>query len=329
MDRTERFYKIDQLLSEYRAVPLSVLMNKLEVSRATLKRDLEYMRTRLNAPIIWDREAGGYRFEQPSKAGPKYELPGLWFSAREIHALLTMQHLLANLGGGGLLGEQVIPLQQRLRSLLGSADSSADEVGKRVRILNPAQRHLPIEHFAELGSALLKRKRVLITYYARTENDETRREVSPQRMVYYKGNWYLDAWCHLRDALRSFSMECIRRVETLATPARNIASGRLDAQLGAGYGIFSGDELQWAELLFSAERARWVAGEQWHPSQEGRYEADGRYYLKLPFTDDRELIMDILRHGSQVQVLAPVALRDRVRQELSLALAGYATSDVV
>lgn len=326
MDRTERFYKIDQLLSEHRAVPLSVLMDKLEVSRATLKRDLEYMRTRLNAPIIWDREAGGYRFEVPAKAGPKYELPGLWFSAREIHALLTMQHLLNNLGGGGLLGVQIVPLQQRLRSLLGSADASADEVAKRVRIINPAQRQLAETHFSQLGSALLKRKRAIITYRARSSDVETRREISPQRLVYYRGNWYLDAWCHLREGLRSFSVDCVMRVETLATPARNVAVARLDTLLGAGYGIFSGETIHWAELLFSPERARWVSGEQWHPAQEARFEADGSYYLKLPYADDRELVMDILRHGAEVAVLAPMALRQRVADELARASIRYALS---
>jgi predicted DNA-binding transcriptional regulator YafY len=64
MDRTERFYKIDQLLNDRRAVPMDVLMEKLESSKATVKRDLEYMRDRLNAPIIWDRSLRGYCFDR-------------------------------------------------------------------------------------------------------------------------------------------------------------------------------------------------------------------------------------------------------------------------
>ena len=69
MDRTERFYKIDQMIHDRRLVPFAELQEALEVSRATLKRDLEYMRNRLNAPIVWDRHAGtggGYRFENPN-----------------------------------------------------------------------------------------------------------------------------------------------------------------------------------------------------------------------------------------------------------------------
>ncbi|MDP2135978.1 MAG: DeoR family transcriptional regulator, partial [Sulfuritalea sp.] len=111
MDRTERFYKIDQMIHDRTLVPLVDLMAALEVSRATLKRDLEYMRNRLNAPIVWDRDAGGYRFDTPhADGGAQYELPGLWFNSGEVHALLTMQHLLTDLDPGGILTPHIQPL---------------------------------------------------------------------------------------------------------------------------------------------------------------------------------------------------------------------------
>ena len=81
MERLERFYKIHQLLTDRKTpVAFSVLKKSLGISTATLKRDLEYMRERFHAPIEYDREANGYRFGEP-RPGPRYELPGLWFSA--------------------------------------------------------------------------------------------------------------------------------------------------------------------------------------------------------------------------------------------------------
>ncbi|MDD5296418.1 MAG: YafY family protein [Rhodocyclaceae bacterium] len=325
MDRTERFYKIDQLLSERKVVPFAVLQEKLEVSRATIKRDLEYLRSRLNAPIVWDREARGYRFGSPEQvgAGDRYELPGLWFSSEEILALLTMQHLLANLDRGGLLGAQVEPMQARLRGLLGSADNSAEEVQKRVRILGMAARSTPLDQFSLVGSALLKRKRLSINYFARGRGENSEREISPLRLVHYRDNWYLDAWCHLRQGLRSFSLDAMHAVQLLASPAVDVPEDQLDADLGAGYGIFSGREVQWARLRFTAERARWVASETWHPNQKGHFDADGSYLLELPYSDDRELLMDILRQGRGVAVLAPSELRRRVAEELRAAASSY------
>lgn len=64
MNQTERFYKIDQLLNERVVVSFQELLDNLEVSRATLKRDLQYLRDRLNAPIVFDRDAGGVSLRQ-------------------------------------------------------------------------------------------------------------------------------------------------------------------------------------------------------------------------------------------------------------------------
>ncbi len=323
MDRTERFYRIDQLLNEKKIVPFSLLVEKLEVSRATIKRDLEYMRNRLNAPIVWDREEGGYRFAGREGGAAQYELPGMWFSAQEVHALLTMQHLLMGLDTGGLLGPHIAPLLARLRALLGTTDDTTEEIHKRIRILGMASRRMALDHFAVVGSALLRRKRLLISHYVRARDETIEREVSPQRLVHYRDNWYLDAWCHLRNDLRSFAVDAIRRTEIIEQPARNIPEKTLDSVLGAGYGIFSGRKVSWAKLRFTPERARWVSLEQWHPRQKARFDKDGAYLLEVPFSDSRELVMDILKQGAGVEVLAPATLRKDVAAQLQKALGQY------
>jgi len=325
MDRTERLYKIDLLLNEQPGISFATLQDRLEVSRATLKRDLAYLKDRLNAPIVFDREVGGYRFDRvASPVGDAYELPGLWFSAEEIHALLTMQHLLANLDTGGLLGPHIQPLLARLSALLGSAASPAEEIQKRIFVLNVGNREFHLEHFQTVGSALLNRKRLQIDYFAKGKGELSQREVSPQRLVYYRNNWYLDAWCHLREDIRAFALDSIRRAEILEKKAKAVPAKSLDAVLGAGYGIFSGKDVRWATLRFTAERARWVAGERWHPQQQGRLLADGSYELKLPYSKDPELLMDILKFGADCTVLAPKELRERVAAEVRRMAETYA-----
>ena len=330
MDRTERFYKIDQMIHERRVVPRADLMAALEVSRATLKRDLEYMRNRLNAPIIWDREAGtggGYRFDTPHiDGGAQYELPGLWFNSGEVHALLTMQHLLVDLDPGGILTPHIQPLIARLNNLLGSAENTADEIRRRVLIVGLGKRDLKLAHFEKVGAALLRRKRLVISYFARGSGETTEREVSPQRLVYYRENWYLDAWCHLRQGLRNFSLDSILNANVIEKKAREVSRRTMDEALGPGYGIFSGRSLRHARLRFTAERARWVAQETWHPKQKGAYNADGSWLLEFPYADHRELIMDILKFGADVEVLAPADLRQRVADEAARMTQLYATA---
>jgi predicted DNA-binding transcriptional regulator YafY len=322
MDRTERFYKIDQLLTRHRCVPIERFLKELEVSPATFKRDIEYMRNRFHAPIVWDRERNGYCFGTPAAGAPPYQLPGLWFNASEIHALLAMEQLLEGIDPG-ILAERLGPVKQRLRELLGSADHSASEVRRRIKVLPMARRTMPAREFETAASALLNRKRLFIRYLSRTSNEQTEREVSPQRLVHYRENWYLDAWCHMRKALRSFAVDCVRHAEVRGTGAIDVPEATLDEVLGSGYGIFSGRAVLWAKLRFSPMAARWVASEAWHPNQRTGYEPDGSYMLEVPYSDDRELLRDILRHGADVEVLAPASLRDRVRSALQAALKRY------
>ncbi|MBI5923226.1 MAG: YafY family transcriptional regulator [Betaproteobacteria bacterium] len=322
MNQTERFYRIDQILHERRVVTFQHLLDALEVSRATLKRDLQYLRDRLNVPIIYDRDAGGYRFEAPTSQATKHELPGLWFNASEIHALLMMQNLLEEVQPG-LLGPHIAPLQTRLKSLLGSQDDAPEEVARRIRILHAAKRSADLEYFDLIASTLLKRRRLFIRHYNRGTDQETEREVSPQRLIYYRDNWYLDAWCHLREEIRSFAVDAIRRAELVDKRSKEIAKRDLDSVLGAGYGIFSGAAVTWATLRFTPQRARWVAAEQWHPLQKASFLEDGHYLLELPYANPTELVMDILRHGSGVEVLEPAALRRMVQKELAEALTNY------
>ncbi len=315
MDRTERFYIIDQLLNSSRSVSREQFLAALEISPATFKRDLEYLRDRLGAPIVWDRELRGYRYHQDRDQALNYQLPGLWFNVGEIQALLTMHAWLQNLQPG-ILSEHIKPLQARIRALLDQGDHSVDEITRRIRILTQPRRSEGNTFFQPISQALLNRRRLRIDHYNRANGEHSQREVSPQRLTYYRDNWYLDSWCHQRHAIRSFAVDALQGVETLSTAAKEIDAVSLDRELASGYGIFSGSETQWAELRFTPERARWVAQEQWHPQQRSHFDSDGFYHLAVPYSQEPELLMEILKHGAQVEVLAPAGLRRQVMQTI-------------
>ena len=314
MNRTERFYRIDQLLSGGDAVSMRYFLEELGVSKATFKRDVEYLRDRFHAPIVWDREVQGYRFSKHPVDGPSYELPGLWFTAGEIYSLLAAQKVLAEIEPG-ILSERVAPLQARLTALLETTGHPAAQVTERVKLLTMGRRYVEPKHFAHIAKALLERHRILISAYSRGRDEEIQRTVSPQRLVHYRDNWYLDVWCHLREALRTFSVENIREVLTENQPALDIPEGDLQAYFSSGYGIFAGSPTDTAVLRFTSERARWVEAEVWHPCQRGERFQDGSYQLTIPYSDPRELVMDILKHGASVRVESPEELRMFVMQE--------------
>ena len=325
MDRTERFYKIDRMLQARPVVPIEDFLGELDVSLATFKRDLEYMRDRLNAPIVWDRDQKGYRFEWPDESAraPRYELPGLWFNATEAQSLLTLEQLVETLEPS-LLGPHLQPLKTRLAALLSTGDRQADEVRKRIRIITMGARKHEPRFFSVAAAAVLNRQRLRIAYFNRSDDETTEREVSPQRLVYYRMNWYLDAWCHMRNGLRIFALDAVRAADLTDARAKDVPAEELSAELQSGYGIFSGRQTAWATLRFSAERARYVSLEMWHSKQRARWEKDGRYVLEVPYSSSKELAMDIMRYGADVEVLAPANLRKEVAQRLKEALGQYA-----
>ena len=320
MDLFDRVFRLHQILRRARyPVGRAVLQERLECSRATLARMLRAMKDYLGAPIEYDRHAKGYRYA-PAADGP-YELPGLWFTASELYALLVAQELLAA-AQPGLLDEELKPLRERIERLLAAKRMARGEFPRRIRILAQAARRAEPAAFQAVAHAVVGRKRLRFRYHGRARDDISERTISPQRLVHYRDNWYLDAWDHGKRALRSFAVERIREPRLLDERAKDIPEQRLDRYFAQSYGIFSGRPKHKALLRYSPERARWVADETWHPQQKGWYDGD-RYLLEIPYSDDRELVLDILKHGPEVEVLRPNSLRKKVLEQLLRAASQY------
>ena len=320
MDRYERILSLHRTLKSARyPVTVARLQEDLGCSRATVYRDLAFLRDALMAPVVGDGDAG-FRYD-PEESG-RFELPGLWLNSDELHALLAAQQLLSR-SGGGLLSSALAPLQSRIEKLLDEHATGKRWPMERVRVIPHRTRRLDEHAFRIACSAVLERRQLAFEYRARSTDEKTRRTVSPQRITHYRDNWYLDAWDHERDALRSFSVDRIAAARMLEAVAVDIGEAELDRHLGGSYGIFSGPPKGVATIVFSAKAARWVADEHWHSQQQGRHLADGRYELKVPYSAARELLMDVLHYGSDAEIIEPQSLREQARALLSLALSNY------
>ncbi len=324
MDRYERTLKLHRMLKTSRyPVALSRLYDELECSRATLYRDIAFLRDALGAPIESDRDQAAIFYAGAD--AETFELPGLWLSSAELESLLAMHQLIAR-SGGEVLSGALAPLKARIDKLLSDQSQGKRWPLERIRVTRALSRVIDEIVFRRVASGVLERRKLKFNYRARSTNAVTERLVSPQRLTHYRENWYLDAFDHEREALRSFALDRVRDAGVLDARADDVLESELDGHLASSYGIFSGAPKAWATIRFSPRAARWVADERWHSKQEGHFLDDGRYELRVPYSNARELLMDVLRYGPDAEIVAPIPLREEARIQLQLALSNYDAS---
>ncbi len=324
MSRREKLYHLHDILRQRRTpVSRQVLMDELGCSQATLYRLIAELRDVLGAPLEQDPETRHFFYDR-SLAG-SFELPGLWISPEELQALLTARQILANVQPG-LLQDELVNLQQRMSQLIDQEGIDFSEHPERIHIRHDAGRPVPGRLFEDLLQALFQRRRLTIRYHGRRRNEVSERTVSPQRLTAYRDRWYLDAWCHDAEGLRSFAVERIQALTSADAPAEELDGDALRAHYDGAYGIFSGPAEHRARLRFSPEASRWAADEHWHPEQQLERLDDGSIELSLPFGSSRELVMDVLRYGADVEVLEPDFLREQVASA-ARAMVGLYTGD--
>ncbi len=319
--RYERINTLHRLLRTARyPIPLQKLMDELRCSRATVYRDVAFLRDALGAPVESTEDPAGFRYARDE--GEQFELPGLWLTSEELHALLAAHQLLARTGPG-VLDEALEPIRARIDALLAEQAGGKRFPVERIRVIASGTRSLNEAAFRLVASSVLERRRLHFDYRARSTDADTRRKVSPQRLTHYRNNWYLDAFDHDREALRSFSLDRLDAAKPQDESAIDVAEADLDQHLSSSYGIFSGPPKAWATIRFSPEAARWAAEERWHSQQQGHLLPDGSYELRLPYSNPRELLMDVLRYGHDATVIEPASLREQLRIQLELSIANY------
>ncbi len=279
-----------------------ILVAQFEVSVATSKRDIVYLRDRLLAPLAFCRENNGYFYLEEGFSLPFEDSPKVIF-------LLTMLNKLAGEAGLGGLSE-VKQLETRLSSMISS------DYGKLIdRISCEWIEVESIDHqvFECITEGLVERKFLKLMYRS-LKGEDSAREVAPQRIINYQGRWYLLAYCQLRCSTRLFHISRIRKTKITR---RSIPSGLSCGPklLEQSFGIFRGQRICHAEILFTSTAAELVRHQYWHKDQRVE-EVEGGVRLRLPVSDYREITMKILQYGAMARVIGPPELKQRVQAEI-------------
>lgn len=239
----------------------------------------------------------------------------------ELIALLTIKHILTAMTSD-ILKKLFAPLQRRFDTLLTKLIKDPATWVKRIRILDIHYRSIERGVFSFLTLAI-SRKRAICFDYIDSDGKGSRRIVSPQQLVRYKDNWYLDAWCHTQNGLRIFSLDSISNTHFKNTEYKEIAHATLQETFGTSYGIFSGKAANIAKIIFTGKAARYANREKWHPEQKLSFINESSIQLEIPYNNPSELLRMILYWGDDAQVIAPDTLRAEIAAMIFAMAAHY------
>lgn len=322
MSKTLRVHTINRMLRNRHHVTIQDFLDELEVSLPTFKRDLAYMRLHENAPIVFDKVLKAYRLDDQPGVGPRYERTGMWLDPSQAYALLTAHGLLESLDPR-LLGPQIEPFKAHLLGILAKDGITEQDVSERLQMVPSLRRQASASLFDVVAQAVLKGYRLCIRYIDPLTHKAVTREQSPQRLTYYRENWFLDAWCHDQQAFRNLAIDAITSAELLKAPAQRFPKAEVDAVLNNGYGTVIGCEQQWVMLDFSPERAAYLNRLTWADEVKRTYLENGWCRIEFACNNDQELMRDILSHGADVIVQAPESLRQRIQEVLARSSQHY------
>lgn len=304
------------------------IQEKLECSAASVERYLTELRDTHSLKIEYQREQNGYILAHDPDND--IELPSHLFTTQEINALLLIEQIINDLEPG-FLEDDTQAVKQHLAKIREKFTGDLQLESNRIRMINIGKRQGNIKQLAHITQAVLQGKQITIRYEGRSGNksrteqmlEGLSRTLSPQRLTHYRDNWYLDAWCHTSDDLRTFALERISEIEVHKTPRKALSHETLNQHYSQTFGIFGGEIKGIAKLVFTPHRSQWVAEELWHHNQKGEWLKNGSYQLEIPYGSDLELIGDILKYGDQVEVISPPELREKIHSKIKKMIKIY------
>ena len=300
MSLLERIYFFHDELSRVRFPNARTLMQEFEISLATARRDINYLRDRLLAPLEFNSKKNGFYYSDESFNLPFENSPRIIF-------LLGMLNRLAEETGLSDLPE----IKQLERRLSGMISDDLTHITDKIHCEWIEVEHPDSQIFDTIIEAIVK-KRQLKIYYKSLKNDKTNRTVEPSRLINYQGRWYLSAWCTMRNEPRIFHLA--RIIEASTGNKSEIPQSHVPANLDRSFGIFKGNPRYHAEILFTGEAAELVKNQYWHKDQVVKVSAKGVTF-RLPVRDDKEIMMKIMQYGAQATVMNPPELAEKIGKE--------------
>jgi predicted DNA-binding transcriptional regulator YafY len=294
------------------------LAQTLEVDPRTIRRDIEYMRYQLNAPIGFDRRQGGYCYTEPTF---RMSLPQL--SQGELLALFLAERMMRQFRGTPFEPDLKQAIEKLSPMLPDGVTVKLDAVADFLSVLPATKLEYKSKIFCALTSAVVERRRLDLSYWSASRDEKTRRGFDPYDLALVDDGWYAVGHCHLRNDIRMFAVQRVLTVrktdETFVRPA----SFRIEDYLKGSFRALRGDGDYRVVLRFHKDVARRFAEKRWHTSQVLERQKDGSLIARMQLSSLVEIKRWVMWWGADCEVIEPPELRECIAIELAKAAELY------
>jgi predicted DNA-binding transcriptional regulator YafY len=286
----------------------STLAAHLDVSTKSIQRDLEFMRACLQLPIQYDDRRFGLFYTETVKA-----FPTLQITEGELFALVVAERALQQYRGTSFEKPLLSALQKMEQALPETISLSLTDVEQTISFRTSSEPILDLEVFGTLAKATTARQQLVLTYRKPGHQPE-QRIVDPYHLANINGEWFLFAFDHLRNDLRTFVPARIKTIRPTGKVFKRRQKFSLDKRLRGSFGVQSGEDEFDVVIRFQARVADYIREKKWHKSQQLRELKGGGVELRLKLTSLAEIGRWILSWGGDAAVLHPPELVQSVRQ---------------
>lgn len=304
----ERMMRIHDALKSGRHPNASTLGTELEVCAKTVRRDLEFLRDRMGLPIAFDPVRNGYRYTEEVDA-----FPSLQISEGELFALMVAEKALQQYRGTPFEHRLVTALKKLERALPDTVSLNLTEWDHAISFRTSAEPIVAVPVMEMLADAIQQRRRLKLAYRKPGARTADERVVDPYHLANVNGDWYLFAFDHLRQAIRTFVPTRIQSAAPTGESFRRPARFALEKQLRDSFGIHSKEGDFEVVLRFNEAVADYIREKRWHPSQQLAECEGGAVELRLRLGSLVEIQRWILGWAGHARVLAPPELAEGVR----------------
>lgn len=198
---------------------------------------------------------------------------------------------------------------------------SKEKLQGRVSVEDIPSGHM---YLTEVMEAMTENLEIVMEYHKYTSAEPETLTIWPYAVKEFAKRWYIIAYCKEREGLRVYGLDRVKGMEITGKKFRMKTGFDVDELFATSFGIYlPGGKGQAMTFRCSESEAKFLRDLPIHSSQEEVRREGNSVIFSIFVCPDKNLIMEICKHGSRIEILSPAEVRDAVRDELKAALAQY------